>query len=98
MKRPKSRAPYRFEKQWHYIAFGMFAVSWTAMLFPLLLLPDSEFARITTFALLGLGLISVLSLLVDAISNRKTPAPTGNEPGDCKAGDARAPMESGRPH
>lgn len=51
-----------FDKPWHKFALTVFIASWTTMLLPMLVSPESVIAGVTLFTLLTTGTIAVLSL------------------------------------
>ena len=53
-----------FGKYWHRVALGIFVVCWITMLIPQLIYPNAFAARLLTLLLLGVGEVSVLTLLV----------------------------------
>ena len=58
------RLTVAFTKTCYRFALGIFVVCWATMLFPLLLLPGFDAARVLTLALLAIGGCAVLTLLV----------------------------------
>jgi hypothetical protein len=69
-------SPVRFGKRWHRACFAIFCASWTAMLIPPLIVPTSAVASIFTLALLGIGVLAVMSLIVSAILTSLYSTPT----------------------
>lgn len=58
------RPTVAFTKTWHRFALRIFVACWATMLLPVLLLPDSDAARVLTLALLAIGGSAVLTLIV----------------------------------
>lgn len=73
MKLPAGYQPPCFSKQWHRVALFVFVLSWSVMLVPLLIWPESIASRMFCFACLAVGGASVLPLLVFGIFRNQQP-------------------------